>query len=906
MNVVYLPIGPGSGVMIDWGDGSPLEHYTGDGSENYLSLMTSNLEALNFEDLHPDTISNMTVSELDALFLIGDIPKHVYSDMYMESSGYNVKVYGTVSYYHCQAVSLPALRNAKYLSALETNITNAITNNSEVVIPDNSDMHNVLTPATVEVIDSFKSDLNLKSYASLYKHSILHNGLNTSFGLDVAQQLTPGVTWEGFCVNSIPYHNEIVGDMTEKVETYCDYLNREPGELNLRDAIMAYPFISDMYPTYEPDYGPVLDFSSLNLVKNDTVVMNIHHLRDYFVKYPETVNRVRQDLFYPLKDKVTSDNLGDVLEELDGYLSLPCTVYNLKYPEVMSHAHFNEQLAISLPELLEYSVTRPRVTSLSAQSGNSYDINPDRVTTETSFTASPYGYISDWVLRYRWLRKGFTQLGYDSVKYKSDTSFSFGVEFDTTVIDHSIDPYDDWDTSIGTTRVLCVGIDPSIAIKSIVDVNYLMSGDVPSTGLVVVYNFTPIGTNARILAFGDSAANDSNPLVNSIMPGVYASGIFEILPSSPSYSKRAMIDYDAVNKKVTFSVISDVDSPTLSIEAEVEDVLDNVGVVTGNLTLHHVALTENNEVYNHSGKTRVDNQGFTIYKDAVIPFISPAYTPLRDVVHESLVCNETEALDVPIQNTYFLDNSKVGQYGFANYTIYGNVINTLAGINNITYLNSNITSGNKYQLEYNVTLDLTDVITGSGTACHVFEFDGSNDNSNNGGSTVEVRVQKVVYVDDATNEDTHYLRLHLLNYLKDGREIGKVFEEGYIEDAYIDINLTTAVQNPVIDLRFNVLVEYDTGYTEVVTTAPGNQMFTVNNLIDKNKTNVDSLTAGPNQDSVGSSFNFVLKHTCTGTVTAVSVLEVRDSSLFQNTNPQYTGDIDISTGLVNTIDVCYN
>lgn len=81
MNDVIIPIKPGSNVTVDWGDGSPLETFTGTGSEGY----PANYDTLFYENNHID----LSVQD----FVVGDMPHHQYASPGL----YDIKLTGVVS-----------------------------------------------------------------------------------------------------------------------------------------------------------------------------------------------------------------------------------------------------------------------------------------------------------------------------------------------------------------------------------------------------------------------------------------------------------------------------------------------------------------------------------------------------------------------------------------------------------------------------------------------------------------------------------------------------------------------------------------------------------------------------------------------------------------------------------------
>lgn len=96
MKFLTLPVGPGSDIWVDWGDGSTPINYQVNNTETYLAVLYANLIEFSGDG------ENITDEAFKNLHDIGDVPLHIYDDSF-DLETVDIKIWGTVSYW----VSLP-------------------------------------------------------------------------------------------------------------------------------------------------------------------------------------------------------------------------------------------------------------------------------------------------------------------------------------------------------------------------------------------------------------------------------------------------------------------------------------------------------------------------------------------------------------------------------------------------------------------------------------------------------------------------------------------------------------------------------------------------------------------------------------------------------------------------------
>lgn len=901
MEKVYLPIGPGSNVTIDWGDGSPLESFTGDGSENYNTLHAQRLAAVDFENLYIEDISSFTESELDAIYLIGDIPNHVYDDSYTEETNgkYDIIVYGTVSYYHCQCISMLSAIKHNSIETLLSNIRTSLISGGNPEIPYIDESLKYIIQPTVSAIYDIKTPLPFNAPNGNNPNSILHNGTTTEFEYDPDKPvlIPEGDTWVGINKNIFQYGLNVETEMGNIIELYVNNINVQSTaagqQLALNDPLIG-PVLNGVIPHLNVDD---IDFTDLDVQTDNPEVMSKHNLRGYFLDDISLINDVRVNHLYPLTEGRKYSELWDYAYELADYLDLRGTIFEIYYPRIASHGHFHEYMAYELPTLLEYTLTTTRKTSITATSGNTYDVNPNTVTFTTDEDGLKYEYLYDYRYTQGWYNKSVMKLGYDTVSYLSDTNFSFGLSVDVSSVQHGIQPYADWDMMLCSKRMVAIGIEAPTAFDFIYNINYTMESQspFPTNGIIVNYYAINGVVTISIIAFGTSnvvtTANDSDSSVFTVGPGFHVCNLtYEGIDVDKI---ELMIDYDSVNKTVRVS------NGTTSIYADVVDQVKG-GDIISNLSLTHVALTGFNDIHGLNDNVRTDDQSLTIHKDADLNELTPLYPALVDVQHQSVTNESSENFPDAMRGGYVRTyHNDASQYEPLACTVLGNQIYTYSSIYSTTLLKDTV-EGKKYQLEFEAGITLSTTMFQGEVIQHRFEFDGSRVYHDNEyvGSIVIVRVLPIVYVGES-GEHLNYVRFEITNLLS--KE--SVSTTGPV--AYADVSMDSLDMGETARVLFNVLVDHDTGRTEVVTSIPYLQMFTVNDYSTKVKTNVNSITSGANTGSDMTTLNFKTVVHSSGAFERFTFSENRDSSTFQNPTPEYSGEIDISTGLVNAIDIDY-
>ena len=111
MKYMVLPVGPGSDIWVDWGDGSDKEHFVvADTSQNYPFNLFQNLSsAISDYDSNGTTLTDQEFLEL--LYTVESgvtLPYHVYDDAYTGTEA-DIRIWGTVSYWYSLPINLKAM-----------------------------------------------------------------------------------------------------------------------------------------------------------------------------------------------------------------------------------------------------------------------------------------------------------------------------------------------------------------------------------------------------------------------------------------------------------------------------------------------------------------------------------------------------------------------------------------------------------------------------------------------------------------------------------------------------------------------------------------------------------------------------------------------------------------------------
>ena len=108
MKFMYLPVGPGSDIWVDWGDGSDPVNYVVTSNESAFAAILMNL--VDSMDVYDDVGTIPTDEEFKDMHAIGDMPLYVYPDEF-DLDSVDIKMWGTVSYWISSPITLKTTKH---------------------------------------------------------------------------------------------------------------------------------------------------------------------------------------------------------------------------------------------------------------------------------------------------------------------------------------------------------------------------------------------------------------------------------------------------------------------------------------------------------------------------------------------------------------------------------------------------------------------------------------------------------------------------------------------------------------------------------------------------------------------------------------------------------------------------